>query len=162
LGGLSGLILCFDVKTLDSAGQTLGKNRRPIERGYGKQLEKKYLKEGYCFSVCGAAALYRREAIEKIKIEDEFFDEEFFAFYEDLDAGWRLNLLGYRCKYIPKALVYHHRGGSRIGDSFVAKHFQIGGRPPKIQADIIRNRWLTILKNDIYTGNKDSFLYGNF
>ena len=148
VGAVSGLILRFDGKTIDSAGQSPGKNRRPIERGYGKQIEEKYLKKGYCFSVCGAAALYKMAVIEKIKIEGEFFDEEFFAFYEDLDVGWRMNLFGYRCRYMPDAVVYHHRGGSRSGGGFAARHFQIAGRAPQIQANIIRNRWYTILKND--------------
>jgi GT2 family glycosyltransferase/glycosyltransferase involved in cell wall biosynthesis len=35
------------------------------------------------------------------------FDERFFMFYEDVDLGWRLNLLGYRVRYVPGSLAYH-------------------------------------------------------
>ena len=35
------------------------------------------------------------------------FDERFFMFYEDVDFGWRLNLLGYRVRYVPTSLAYH-------------------------------------------------------
>jgi GT2 family glycosyltransferase len=35
------------------------------------------------------------------------FDERFFMFYEDVDLGWRLNLLGYRVRYVPESLAYH-------------------------------------------------------
>lgn len=35
------------------------------------------------------------------------FDERFFMFYEDVDLGWRLNLLGYRVRYEPASIAYH-------------------------------------------------------
>ena len=35
------------------------------------------------------------------------FDERFFMFYEDVDLGWRLNLLGYRVRYVPGSVAYH-------------------------------------------------------
>lgn len=35
------------------------------------------------------------------------FDERFFMFYEDVDLGWRLNLLGYKVRYVPQSLAYH-------------------------------------------------------
>jgi GT2 family glycosyltransferase len=35
------------------------------------------------------------------------FDERFFMFYEDVDFGWRLNLLGWRVRYVPESVAYH-------------------------------------------------------
>ena len=35
------------------------------------------------------------------------FDERFFMFYEDVDLGWRLNLLGWRVRYEPRSIAYH-------------------------------------------------------
>lgn len=35
------------------------------------------------------------------------FDERFFMFYEDVDLGWRLNLRGWRVRYVPGSLAYH-------------------------------------------------------
>jgi GT2 family glycosyltransferase/glycosyltransferase involved in cell wall biosynthesis len=35
------------------------------------------------------------------------FDERFFMFYEDVDLGWRLNLLGYRVRYVPESVAFH-------------------------------------------------------
>lgn len=35
------------------------------------------------------------------------FDERFFMFYEDVDLGWRLNLRGWRVRYVPTSLAYH-------------------------------------------------------
>ncbi len=35
------------------------------------------------------------------------FDERFFMFYEDVDLGWRLNLRGWRVRYLPESLTFH-------------------------------------------------------
>ncbi len=46
------------------------------------------------------------------------FDERFFMFYEDVDLGWRLNLLGYRVRYVPGSVAYHkhHETMRKFGD----------------------------------------------
>ena len=40
------------------------------------------------------------------------FDERYFMFFEDVDLGWRLWLLGYRVRYVPASLVYHRHHAS--------------------------------------------------
>ncbi|MGA1082409.1 MAG: glycosyltransferase family 2 protein, partial [Candidatus Nanopelagicales bacterium] len=40
------------------------------------------------------------------------FDENFFMFYEDVDLGWRLNLFGYKVKYLPTSIAYHKHHAS--------------------------------------------------
>ncbi|MBM6979722.1 MAG: glycosyltransferase [Actinomyces succiniciruminis] len=35
------------------------------------------------------------------------FDERFFMFYEDVDLGWRINLLGRKVRYVPGSVAYH-------------------------------------------------------
>lgn len=62
------------------------------------------------FSACAAAALYRRAALMEIG----GFDERFFCYVEDVDAGFRLRLRGYRCLYVPDAVV-HHVGSASTG-----------------------------------------------
>lgn len=57
----------------------------------------------YVFSPCAAAALYRKQLFETIGL----FDEVFFAYQEDVDIGFRAQLAGYRCLFVPKAIVYH-------------------------------------------------------
>jgi GT2 family glycosyltransferase/glycosyltransferase involved in cell wall biosynthesis len=46
------------------------------------------------------------------------FDERFFMFYEDVDLGWRLNLLGHRVRYVPTSLAFHkhHQSMKRLGE----------------------------------------------
>jgi GT2 family glycosyltransferase len=55
-----------------------------------------------------SAALFRKSAV----IEAGGFDESFFMYHEDVDLGWRMWLLGHRIVTCPKAIAYHHFGGS--------------------------------------------------
>jgi GT2 family glycosyltransferase len=56
----------------------------------------------------GSALFVRRE----IFLEIGGFDENLFMFYDDVDLGWRLNLLGYRVRFAPDSIVYHKHHGS--------------------------------------------------
>jgi len=58
---------------------------------------------GETFSACGAAALYKTEALRAVG----GFDEDFFCYLEDVDIGFRLRLLGHKCLYVPNAVVEH-------------------------------------------------------
>lgn len=62
------------------------------------------------FSPCAAAALYRRD----IFLEAGGFDEDYFCYFEDVDLGFRLRLLGHRCLLVLEARVYH-RGSATSG-----------------------------------------------
>ncbi len=65
------------------------------------------------FSPCGAAALYLREVF----LQAGGFDEDFFAYHEDVDLGFRLRLQGFRCLYVPDAIVAHQGSASYGKDS---------------------------------------------
>jgi GT2 family glycosyltransferase len=54
-------------------------------------------------SACGGAAAYRREFFERVG----WFDEDFFAWFEDVEIGIRGQLAGFRCWYEPTAVVRH-------------------------------------------------------
>ncbi len=58
---------------------------------------------GDIFSPCAAAALYKRQAV----LEAGGFDEDFFCYFEDVDLGFRLQLLGHHGRYVPEAVVEH-------------------------------------------------------
>lgn len=62
----------------------------------------------YVMSACAAASAYPRSAFEQV----EGFDEEFFAYMEDLDLDMRLQLAGYPFLYLPEATVRHVGSGS--------------------------------------------------
>jgi GT2 family glycosyltransferase len=148
IGMVSGKILRFDRKTIDSTGQFLSRARRAIERGYGEPDSGQYEEEGYIFSVCGAAALYRRQMVDAVMLDNEFFDEDYFAFYEDLDIGWRAHLLGWKGYYTPRAVAYHFRGGSQQQRGWLARFSQFSQRSTELKFHILKNRYATVIKND--------------
>jgi GT2 family glycosyltransferase len=55
------------------------------------------------FSPCAAASFIRRDVFSAAG----GFDENFFAYFEDVDLGFRLQLKGYACRYVPDAVVEH-------------------------------------------------------
>ena len=61
----------------------------------------------------GSAMFVRRSVFDELG----GFDERFFMFYEDVDLGWRLNLLGHRFRYVPESIAYHrhHATAERFG-----------------------------------------------
>ena len=56
------------------------------------------------FSACAGAAIYRRNIFEIIG----YFDENFFAYMDDVDISYRARIYGFKCVYCPEAVVYHH------------------------------------------------------
>ncbi len=68
-------------------------------------------KEKKIFSSCAGAAIYRKEVFDKIGL----FDENHFAYLEDVDIGYRALLFGYRNRYTPMATVFH--AGSAVSGS---------------------------------------------
>jgi GT2 family glycosyltransferase len=73
------------------------------------------------FSACAAAAMYSREAFLQVG----GFDEDFFSYHEDVDLSFRLRLQGFRCLYVPDAVV-KHVGSVSVGaqSDFAFYHWQ--------------------------------------
>ena len=111
-GLLSPLILRFDRETIDSAGQICSRALYPREAGFNQRLARTCFGEREVFSVCGAATVFSRNALEKLKIDNEYYDEDFFMFWEDFDIGWRAKLLGLKTFFSPGAVVYHFRSAT--------------------------------------------------
>jgi GT2 family glycosyltransferase len=157
VGLAAGKLFRFDRSCLDSCGQLLARSRQPLDRGYGEPDRGAYDRDCEVFGACGAAALYRRSMLESIADPgDSYFDETFFAFYEDLDLAWRARRLGWRAEYRHRAVGYHARGGSATGGRRVRRLAAMLGRSADIRFHIAKNRYLTILRNDSaggYLGN---------
>lgn len=98
-----------DPTRLDTAGDGITFAGTAYRRGH-LQPAMDYAREEFIFGASGSAAFYRRSVLEEIGL----FDEDFFAVYEDVDLSFRAQLAGYKCRYVPTAIVYH-RGSSTIG-----------------------------------------------
>lgn len=93
----------------DSAGIVLKKNRTCVERGEGEEDRGQY-DSAEVFGISGAAMVVRASAISTLTMgQDAPFDEEFFAYKEDVDLCWRARLFGLGVSLIPKAIVWHYR-----------------------------------------------------
>ena len=148
IGMVSGKILRLDRHTIDSTGLYLSIFRTAQERGYGQKDRKQFEKAGYIFGVNGAVAFYRRQMLEKLKIDSEYFDSDFRLFYEDLDMAWRAQNFGWKAYYIPTAVAYHVRGASARQGKGLNKRFARRYLDKDLFFDLIKNRYLTIIKNE--------------
>lgn len=66
--------------------------------GYGEETKE-------VFAPCGNGMLIRRAVF----LDIGGFDEDYIAYYEDVDLGWRLWLYGYKVIFVPRAILYHRR-----------------------------------------------------
>jgi len=88
--------------TIDRAGDAYTTAGVGSLRGRGASAES-YSKQEWIFGASAGAALYRMRMLTDIGL----FDEDFFLLYEDVDLSFRAQLNGYRCLYVPDAVVYH-------------------------------------------------------
>jgi len=90
------------------------------------------------FGACGAAPFYRRAMLEDIKCLNEFFDEDFVNYVEDVDLSWRAQMRGWSCIYNPNAVAYHERGVTRKNKYTIQQAYIAYG---------LRNRYYSMIKN---------------
>ncbi|PKL66238.1 MAG: glycosyltransferase family 2 protein [Methanobacteriales archaeon HGW-Methanobacteriales-1] len=103
----SKMIQYYERNKIDDAGDEyslLGWTKRV---GYGKSQEK-YNQKRNIFSACAGASIYKKSILDKIG----YFDENFFAYMEDVDIGYRARIHGFQNIYCPEALVYHVGSGT--------------------------------------------------
>jgi GT2 family glycosyltransferase len=82
-------------------GQNRGRGSGQLDRGQFDRLEEVLWPDG-------CAAMYRRAMLDEVG----GFDEDFFAYADDAELGLRARVAGWRCWYVPSAVVRHHRGAS--------------------------------------------------
>ena len=103
----SAQFLLDDPGTLDGAGDAYLLFGFPWRGGFGRAAGE-LPGPGFCFSACGASAVYDRDLF----LSAGGFDERFFCYCEDVDLGFRLQLLGEDCRFVPDAVIEH--AGSAI------------------------------------------------
>jgi len=137
------LLRANDPAILDSTGLFIDRRRRPWDRGQGEIDRGQYDAQPDVFGACGGAALYRRAMLDDLALDGEYFDEDFFAYYEDADLAWRAQLRGWRCIHAPRAVATHTRGW---GDTLRKRGRDVrDNHGPRLA---LRNRYLMAVKND--------------
>lgn len=144
VGGVAPRLLREGERVLDSCGQVLSPWVLMVrDRGYGEPAAGGFTVPEKVLAACGAGMVYRREALERVRVLGEVFPSEFFAFWEDLDLGWRVSAAGYQVLYEPRAVAVHRRGATaRKG-----KGRLLFRRPPALAAGYLLNRWATLVRN---------------
>ena len=135
---------------LDSSGMFFTSNQRHFDRGAGETDSAAYAEVEYVFGVSGAAALYRKSALQDAAFEDECFDNAFFAYREDADLSWRLQLLGWQALYAPDARAYHLRA--------LRNDAQRADIPAAVNMHSVKNRFLMRIKNQTWRNSLRFFL----
>ena len=87
-------------------------------RGRGQPADT-FCRAEWIFGACAGAALYRMSMFDDIGL----FDEDFFLLYEDVDLSFRAQLRGYKCCYVPDALVYHQASRTIGYDSLTSVYY---------------------------------------
>jgi GT2 family glycosyltransferase len=101
-------LLTSDGKHLDSTGDYYTVWGLPYPRGRGESDIDKYDDQTDIFAASGGASLYRVSMLEQIGL----FDEDFFAYYEDVDLSFRAQLAGWKVAYVPGSVAYHTIGAT--------------------------------------------------
>ena len=100
-------------KIIDSTGVIINSSGRARDRGQNQVDNGQFDNEIDIFGVSGAGPMYRRSSLERVKWAEggksEYFDQDFLAYWEDVDLSWRLNNAGFKNVFVPKAIAYHGR-----------------------------------------------------
>jgi GT2 family glycosyltransferase len=120
----------FGEERLDSAGMLVACDGSSKQRGHGRAPEDFPVFEE-AFFPSGSAALYRRAMLDEI----DGFDDCFFLYCEDTDLGLRARWAGWKCLYVPEAVVEHHYSHSAGSASPVKAYY------------VERNRLFVLAKN---------------
>lgn len=135
-------------KIIDSYGLKIDKKREVIDNHQGQQEIS--INNQEVFGLSATATLYRRQALDIVAGQPvanhlQYFDEDFFAYKEDIDLAWRLRLFAWENWLISTTKAYHHRS--------VAKHKNIReSRQHRGFANKLsyRNHLMLIYKNSFY------------
>jgi GT2 family glycosyltransferase len=131
-GSFASKVKDFDEReVIATVGDCVTAGARIFWRGAGERDQGQYDEVSTVFSACAAAALYRKTALDLVGS----FDEDFFAYLEDVDWGFRAQLLGFSCVYIPSAVAYHVGGATST---------QVSGLQTSL---IARNTYWLVLKD---------------
>ena len=103
------MINYFNKDVCDAAGLNFKDDLIPLQVGFKENVAEILNKDDIKIEgVCAGAAIYSTKALEAVKLDDEnYFDSNFFAYFEDVDLSLRLKGAGYKFKLLKDSIVYH-------------------------------------------------------
>jgi len=100
--------ILFPNGRINSAGHIIYRGFAVMERGFFEKDLGQYDFDCYVAGACAATAAYRREMLEEIGL----FDEDYFMYNEDVDLSLRAILLGWKVRFVHKAVAWHLHSAS--------------------------------------------------
>ena len=155
----TGKLLRYDLKgqgkteIIDSTGLVMHVSGRVRDRGQNQIDTGQFDNQKDVWGVSGAGPMHRRSALEKVKFDNEYLDEDFVAYWDDADLSWRLNNVGFKSVYVPQAIAYHGRtagqseGGYLHLIKFIRHHQKLS---KKVLQWNYKNHILMYIKNAKY------------
>lgn len=139
IGSVAPKLLRAGGKQIDAAGIVVDRRRKNLPVGHGEPAGARAL-PGPVFGADGAAALWRRSALEDCAVGNEVLDEDMALWATESDLAWRAQLRGWSCVYEPRAIAHHERTYSRS-----TPRAQLSREHRRMQ---FRNRLLMAYKNE--------------
>jgi len=143
-GAATSKMLLYDQRDrLHNAGDMMGQDGIPRNRGVWEIDRGQYDDAVWVFSGCGGAVAYRRAVWEALG----GFAELFSMYLEDVDLGWRMQLRGWKTIFVPGARVYHHLSatGGGITASYYTGRNTIWTIARDMPGPILRRHWRRVL-----------------
>jgi GT2 family glycosyltransferase len=108
---------------VDSLGHRMLAGCWPENVGHGRRMSRVGGAPWEVFGICAAAGLYRRNALDDVRLPSGVFCATFFAYLEDVDLDMRLRARGWSAILVPEAVAQHQRSGTGARDlAFVRRH----------------------------------------
>jgi GT2 family glycosyltransferase len=120
-----------DPRIIDGVGISVRKNCGMISIGHGELDIGNYNQPKEIFGANAGASLYKSEMLKQVGL----FEEECFAYHEDVDLALRVRIAGWKCVFVPQAVVYHKHSVTIGKYSPIKKYF------------LTRNRYYYVIKN---------------
>jgi GT2 family glycosyltransferase len=155
-GAATGKLLRYDftnnrkTNIIDTTGVVISRSGRARDRGQHEPDNGQYDSLTSVQAVSGAGAMYRKSALQSVKYQQEYFDEDFHSYWEDVDLSWRMQNAGWKNVYIPSAVGYHGRaaGSSEKGYAdvagFISHHRKLN---PQVRQLNYKNHIFMYIKN---------------
>lgn len=121
----------YDPRLIDSAGDYIDVVGHADNIGRGEKDGDRFERAGYIFLVTGGGSLYKRAVFEAVGL----FDDDYFAYFEDVDLGLRAQMYGFKAWFEPKAVIYHIHKATSNRNKQLTEYLQF------------RNMTINILKN---------------
>lgn len=137
---------------IDTIGFEVFKSGEIIDKAQGEKDSPSKSKQKEIFAVNGVAPAFRRKALDDVKIGNDYLDEDFFCYTEDIDLGWRLYSRGWKAVYNPEAMVWHDRtSAKKLGKGFAGFRAIRKKQSLWLRRISWRNQWFLFIKNLSFT-----------